>query len=760
MDVGSLVVTLSVQANQFINEMKNAERQMEESANKIVSLGKSITKALTLPFVAIGAYSTKAFGDFDQAMTESLSILGDVSDEMRVRMEDTARTISMSTMTSADELARSYYYLASAGMSAEQSLASLDVVNNFAIAGTFSMTQATDLLSDALNALGMASQDAEKHKENLIRLSDVLVKTNNVANGSVQDFSEALTNMAAAALRTLNKDVEEGAAALAVFADQGTKGVKAGMALNIVLRDVQEAFKRQKQNWLDMGISIYDAQEKMKPLADIIELLENKFQGLTDAQKPVTSAMLGFQSKSFGYIQTLMGHSQKMREYEAALRGASGETKQLTDRVLKSFNAQMLILGNNIKDVARRIGEFFAPIILKVNHMIRESVAAWNSLNTEVQSTIIAVSTIAASIGPAIMAFGFLMKTIVFLKGFFTSLLFAGTSATAGIGTGALAAMAPLMALAAKVALVVGAFAGLVYLVWGKEGIVTAWNAATNAVKNFVSLSLGFFAHLRENLGILFTWLRDNWQSVLGDMGRLFVVAFQNYQDNLMVSLRTWMQLFGAFTAWMYNLFSNLFSVDFLTIIYTALSSALEKIVEWGKKIGEILKAAFTLRFDDLEKALSGAFESGFNKGVDNFDLLSVWGDILKEGTEQMKAPWEGFEPSFKMPALNLEFQKPVMEPIVSATEEILQAAPEAPLSEIVPSVIKEAETEAIESTDREAEFEQIALNRYNLAGLTGYGPPQKNVMQQVEDKGVESALQELIQITKEQQQQDVVLVD
>ena len=760
MDVGSLVVTLSVQANQFINEMKQAERQMEESANKIVSLGKSITKAVTLPFVAIGAYSTKAFGDFDQAMTESLSILGDVSDEMRIRMEDTARTISMSTMTSADELARSYYYLASAGMSAEQALASLDVVNNFAIAGTFSMTQATDLLSDALNALGMASQDAEKHKENLIRLSDVLVKTNNVANGSVQDFSQALTNMAAAALRTLNKDVEEGAAVLAAFADQGVKGLKAGQALAIVLRGLQAAQKSQPEAWKEMGLSLYDAEGRMKSLADIIEFLEKKFMSLTDQQKPLTASMLGFQDRSFGYLQSLLGMSGKIREYEAALRDASGETQQLTDRVLKSFNAQMLILGNSIKDVARRVGEFFAPMILKVNHMIRESVAAWNSLNTEVQSTIIAVSTIAASIGPAIMAFGLLMKTIVFLKGFFTSLLFAGTSATAGIGTGALAAMAPLMALAAKVALVVGAFAGLVYLVWGKEGIVTAWNAATNAVKNFVTFSLGFFAHLRENLGILFTWLRDNWQSVLGDMGRLFVIAFQNFQDNLMVSLRTWMQLFGAFTAWMYDLFSNLFSVDFLTIIYTALSTALEKIVEWGKKIGEILKAAFTLRFDDLEKALSGAFESGFNKGVDNFDLLSVWGDILKEGTEQMKAPWEGFEPSFKMPALNLEFQKPVVEPIVSATEEILQAAPEAPLSEVVPSVMKKAETEAIESTDREVEFEQIALNRYSLAGLTGYGPPQKNVMQQVEDKGVESALQELIQITKEQQQQDIVLVD
>ena len=130
----------------------------------------------------------------------------------------------------------------------------------------------------------------------------------------------------------------------------------------------------------------------MKSLADIIEFLEKKFMSLTDQQKPLTASMLGFQDRSFGYLQSLLGMSGKIREYEAALRDASGETKQLTDRVLKSFNAQMLILGNNIKDVARRVGEFFAPMILKVNHMIRESVAAWNSLNTEVQSTIIAVS--------------------------------------------------------------------------------------------------------------------------------------------------------------------------------------------------------------------------------------------------------------------------------------------------------------------------------------------------------------------------------
>ncbi len=60
------------------------------------------------------------------------------------------------------------------------------------------------------SALGLTVDNAEENLGNLTRVTDVLVKANTLANATVQQFSEALTNKAGAALRILNKDVEEG----------------------------------------------------------------------------------------------------------------------------------------------------------------------------------------------------------------------------------------------------------------------------------------------------------------------------------------------------------------------------------------------------------------------------------------------------------------------------------------------------------------------------------------------------------------------
>src|SRR6056297_3127858 len=108
-------------------------------------------------------------------------------------------------------------------------------VAKFAQAGMFDMATATDIATDAQSALGLTSEDAAENLDNLTRVTDVFVKANTLANTSVQQISEALTNKAGAALRVVNKDVEEGAAVLALFADQGVKGADAGEKLNVVL---------------------------------------------------------------------------------------------------------------------------------------------------------------------------------------------------------------------------------------------------------------------------------------------------------------------------------------------------------------------------------------------------------------------------------------------------------------------------------------------------------------------------------------------
>ena len=93
--------------------------------------------------------SVKAFTEFDDAMNQSLAIMGNVSDTMRGQMTAAAREIGRTTRLSAKDAAESFFFLASAGLDAEQSTAALPQVAAFAQAGMFNMAVATDLATDA-----------------------------------------------------------------------------------------------------------------------------------------------------------------------------------------------------------------------------------------------------------------------------------------------------------------------------------------------------------------------------------------------------------------------------------------------------------------------------------------------------------------------------------------------------------------------------------------------------------------------------------
>jgi len=155
---------------------------------------------------------------------------------MRKEMEATALEISKNGITSAKDLATSYFYLASAGLTAEQSVAALGAVEKFAVAGAFDMAEATDLATDAQSALGLTVNDAQANLKNMVRVTDVLVGANALANASTRQFSLSLTNQAAPAMKAFNVPLEEGIAVLAAYADQGIKAEEAGNMFSRMLR--------------------------------------------------------------------------------------------------------------------------------------------------------------------------------------------------------------------------------------------------------------------------------------------------------------------------------------------------------------------------------------------------------------------------------------------------------------------------------------------------------------------------------------------
>jgi TP901 family phage tail tape measure protein len=328
-----------------------------------VNIAKNLAKA-GLAAGVLGGYAVKQFASFDDAMTQSTAIMGNLSNDMKNKMADAARQMARESTFSATEAAKSFYFLASAGLDAEASIQALPKVTKFAQAGMFDMALATDLLTDAQSALGLTIRDdAVANMRNMTRVSDVLVKANVLANASVQQFSEALTNKAGPAMKSVGMDIEEGVAVLAALADQGIKGAEAGTQFGIALRDLQTKSIENRKEFEALGVKVFDSSGQLNNMGEIVKQLEKGLGGMTDEQKKVTLSQMGFADRSVSVILALLGQGDAIVRYEEELRKAAGTTDEVADKQLDSLTSQMKLAMNAINDVAITIGEKLAPYV-------------------------------------------------------------------------------------------------------------------------------------------------------------------------------------------------------------------------------------------------------------------------------------------------------------------------------------------------------------------------------------------------------------
>jgi TP901 family phage tail tape measure protein len=402
-------------------------KQAQYALNKVSGNFRAIGRNFAVAGAVVGGFasvSIKAFADFDAALTKSTAIMGNVSNEMRTKMSDTARDVAKATTFSAEQAAEAYFFLASAGLDAESSIAALPQVARFAQAGMFDMALATDLLTDAQSALGMVIKgDSLANLEEMTRLSDVLVKANTLANASVQQFSEALTTKAGAALKAVNKDVTEGVAVLAALADQGIKGANAGTQLSIVMRDLTTKAIKNKQAFEQAGISVFDAAGNMNNLGDIISDLEGALAGMSNETQKATLLQLGFSDKSLASLTALLGTSDAIKTYEASLRSASGFTDDVAGKQLDTFNAQLQLLKSAFVDVGISVGQQLEPALRNLIPKLQAAlpllgeklVAAvsavdWEGFITSVANAIVFIVEHAETIGKLVAAL-FILNT-------------------------------------------------------------------------------------------------------------------------------------------------------------------------------------------------------------------------------------------------------------------------------------------------------------------------------------------------------------
>ena len=188
-----------------------------------------------------------------------------------------AKEMGETTKFSASQAGEALNYLALAGYDANKAVAALPTVLNVAAAGGMELASASDMVTDAMSALGLeTSQMAD--------FSDKLAVTAQKSNTSVSQLGEAILTVGGTA-KMLSGGVTEMNTALGILADNGIKGSEGGTALRNVILSLSAPTDTAAAALESLGVTAFDASGSMRPLEDTFADLNTALSTLSDQER-------------------------------------------------------------------------------------------------------------------------------------------------------------------------------------------------------------------------------------------------------------------------------------------------------------------------------------------------------------------------------------------------------------------------------------------------------------------------------------------
>jgi len=299
------------------NLQATANVAMGNIAANMVSKVSSAAAQIPQQIITVGS-------GFEASMSQVAATMGITSAAAEFKtLSDAAKEMGETTKFSASQAGEALNYLALAGYDANKAVAALPTVLNVAAAGGMELAAASDMVTDAMSALGLeTSQMAD--------FSDKLAVTAQKSNTSVSQLGEAILTVGGTA-KMLSGGVTEMNTALGILADNGIKGSEGGTALRNVILSLSAPTDTAAAALESLGVTAFDASGAMRPLEDTFADLNTALSSLSDQERTAVlneifnkvdlksvNALLGTSSERFdelsGYISDCAGAAAQMAQ--------------------------------------------------------------------------------------------------------------------------------------------------------------------------------------------------------------------------------------------------------------------------------------------------------------------------------------------------------------------------------------------------------------------------------------------------------------
>lgn len=307
------------------------------AGSKIKSILSTITAATATGAVAAGTAAINAGRSFEAGMSEVKAISGASRKDLEA-LTNKAKEMGATTKFSATQASEGLKYMAMAGWNSQQMIAGLPGVMNLAAASGENLGTVSDIVTDALTAMGLKASDSA-------HFADVLATSASSSNTNVAMMGETF-KYAAPVAGSLGYNIEDLAQAIGLMGNAGIKSSQAGTALRSILTRLASPPKDCAEAMEKYGISIKNSDGKMKSLMEVMENMRDSLQGLPEDEQAAAASALGGQEAMSGLLAIVNASESDFNKLSKAIDNASGAAQDQADIMNDNLQGALYELGS------------------------------------------------------------------------------------------------------------------------------------------------------------------------------------------------------------------------------------------------------------------------------------------------------------------------------------------------------------------------------------------------------------------------------
>lgn len=345
------------------------------AGSKIKSIVSTITAATGAGAVAAGTAAINAGKSFEAGMGEVQAISGASRKDLEA-LTNKAKEMGATTKFSATQASEGLKYMAMAGWNSQQMIDGLPGVMNLAAASGEDLGTVSDIVTDALTAMGLKASDSA-------HFADVLATAASSSNTNVAMMGETF-KYAAPLAGTLGYNIEDLSQAIGLMANAGIKGSQSGTSLRSILTRLASPPSDAAKAMEKYGISIKNSDGSMKSLMEVMENMRDSLQGLPEDEKAAAASALGGQEAMSGLLAIINASESDFDNLSKAIDNASGAAQNQADIMNDNLQGALYELGSaaesagielydNIKNPAKKAVRAAATEIRSLSTTIKDN---------------------------------------------------------------------------------------------------------------------------------------------------------------------------------------------------------------------------------------------------------------------------------------------------------------------------------------------------------------------------------------------------